>query len=221
MGLGFTLQRLVNVRLGRAGFLSGRNPVMHDMHFYYFVLPTRVVALAEALDASSTDQRLGLIAAAQRQQIQIQRLDTPLPGVVNLHERFSAILRRRIHWFSLVYHPLIIAPKTPVIDPPMARVATSPASEPRGDPDTGTGDQGMVVEVQLHDGHWLVFTANVAPPRTDPAAAAFSRVSLAGTLALAAVLILLLSLLTTRRLANPLLRLAVPADLLGAAASPA
>jgi signal transduction histidine kinase len=215
MGLGFTLQRLVNVGLGRAGFFSGRNPVMHDMHFYYFVLPTRVVALAEALDASAADQRLGLIAAAQRQQTQIQLLDTPLPGVVNSHERFSAILRRRIDWFSLVYHPLIIAPKTPVIDPPKAKVATSPAYQPSSTPDTGPGDQGMVVEVQLHDGHWLAFTANGAPSRTDPAAAAFSHLSLAGKLVLAAVLILLLSLLTTRRLANPLSRLALAVERIG------
>jgi hypothetical protein len=132
MGLGFTLQRLVNVGLGRADFFSGRNPVMHDMHFYYFVLPTRVVALAEALDASSADQRLGLIAAAQRQQIQIQLLDTPLPGVVNSRERFSAILRRRIHWFSLVYHPLIIAPKTPLIDPRRRRLPPRLASSLAG-----------------------------------------------------------------------------------------
>ena len=70
----------------------------------------------------------------------------------------------------------------------------------------------MVVEIQLKDGHWLVFTTNVPTPQADPAAAEFSRASIGGKLALAAVLILLLSLLTTRRLANPLSRLAVAVE---------
>jgi signal transduction histidine kinase len=74
----------------------------------------------------------------------------------------------------------------------------------------------MVVEVQLRDGHWLLLTTNVPTPQTDPAAAEFFRASLGGKLALAAVLILLLSLLTTRRLANPLSRLAVAVQRLGA-----
>ena len=72
MGLGFTLQRLVNVGMGRAGLSSGRNPGRFDLRFYYFVLPARVVSLAEALDASSADQRLGLIAAAQRRLIRVE-----------------------------------------------------------------------------------------------------------------------------------------------------
>ena len=73
----------------------------------------------------------------------------------------------------------------------------------------------MLLETQLRDGHWLVFTTSVPTPRNDPAAAEFFRASLGGKLAIAAVLILLLSLLTTRRLANPLSRLALAVERMG------
>ena len=115
MGLGFTLQRLVNVGMGRAGLFSGRNPGRFDLRFYYFLFPARVVSLSEALDAVSADQRLGMIAAAQRRYTRVELRDAPVPGVVNSRERFPTVIRRRIKWLSPVYHPLITALKTPAI----------------------------------------------------------------------------------------------------------
>jgi signal transduction histidine kinase len=216
MGLGFTLQRLVNVGLGHAGFSAGRNPLMHDMRFYYFILPAKVVSLAEALDSAPADQQLGMIAAAQRRQVRVAVLDKPLPGVVNSRERFPTIIRRRIKWISPIYHPLITALKTPAITPPATQAIDPPThGQTTGTAPDAADDQGMLVETQLRDGRWLLFTANVPLPRNDPAAAEFSRASLGGKLALAAVLILLLSLLTTRRLANPLSRLAVAVERIG------
>lgn len=217
MGLGFTLQRLVNVGLGRTGLFSGRNPLMHDVTFYYFVLPAKVVTLAEALDTAPADQQLGMIAATQRRKIRVAVLDKPLPGVMNSPERFPTIVRRRIKWLSPVYHPLIIALKTPAIAPPKTQAIDPPTREQRRGKtqDADADGEGMVVETQLRDGHWLLVTTNVPTPQSDPAAAEFSRASLGGKLALAAVLILLLSLLTTRRLANPLSRLAVAVERIG------
>jgi signal transduction histidine kinase len=217
MGLGFTLQRLVNVGLWHTGFFSARNPVYHDTRFYLFLLPARVVSLAEALDASSTDQHPGMIAAAQRGPIRIEVLDNPLPAVVNSEDRVSLLVRRRIQQLFPIYHQVITAPETRPIPAPKTEAYDPPARERKSARTLNPrrGGKGMLVEVMLRDSHWLLFTTNIPTPRTDPAAAEFSRASLGGTLALAAVLILLLSLLTTRRLANPLSRLAVAVERLG------
>lgn len=216
-GLGFTLQRLVDVGLWHIGLVPGRNPTNYDNRFYYFVLPARVVSLAEALDASPADEHPGIIAAAQRQQIRIDVLDNPLPGIINSDDQIPFIVHRRIQWLFQIYHQVIIALKTPAIAPPKTRVVGLPVQEQKASrtQDAGRDDQGMVVEVQLRDGHWLLFTTNVPTPETDPAAAEFSRASIGWKLALAGILILLLSLLTTRRLANPLSRLAVAVERLG------
>jgi len=78
------------------------------------------------------------------------------------------------------------------------------------------GEDGMVVEVLLTDGHWLLFTTNVPTAPTDPAATAYSRAAFGAWLAIASVLVLLLSVLTARRLATPLSELAVAVEHLGA-----
>jgi signal transduction histidine kinase len=217
MGLGFTLQRLVNVGLGHTGLVPGRNPIYHDNKFYAFILPARVVSLAEALDASPTDQHPGMIAAAQRRQIRIEVLDNPLPALVNSGDRVPLIVRRRIQRLFPIYHQVITASKTPAVPAPKTEVYDPPPRERKSGRIQNPGDDGngVLVEVMLRNGHWLLFTTNVPPPQADPAAAEFSRASLGGKLALAAILILLLSLLTTRRLANPLSRLAVAVQRLG------
>ncbi len=109
--------------MGRAGLYPGRNPGRFDLRFYYFLLPARVVSLAEALDASSADQRLGLIAAAQRRLIRVELLDTPLSGAVNSREQLPTIVRRHIQWLSPIHHPLITSLKAPAIAPPCGVVA--------------------------------------------------------------------------------------------------
>lgn len=76
---------------------------------------------------------------------------------------------------------------------------------------------GMLVEAPLRDDRWLLFTANVAPPTLpDPVAAEHSQAALGAWLGLAAVLVVLLSALAARRLANPLSELAVVVGHLGA-----
>jgi signal transduction histidine kinase len=80
----------------------------------------------------------------------------------------------------------------------------------------GPVPHGMLVEVPLNDGHWLLFTTSFeSPPLPPRAATGFSRASLGAWLAFTAMLVLLLSFLAARRLANPLSELAGAVEQLG------
>lgn len=201
MGLGFTLQRLVNVGLGHAGFPFWQNPRYFDARFYMFLLPAKVVSLVEALDTIPGTEQPAVIAAAQRPRIRIRLLDAPLPNLANSPARIALIVRRRIGMLFTFHHAVIAAPRSRVRDD--------------GAGLAGPRKQGMLVEAPLRDGHWLLFATNVPAPLSDPAALEYSRAAFGGRLALAGVLILLLSILVTRRLENPLSQLALAVEQFG------
>ena len=202
MGLGFILQQLANIGLNHAGYPQRKSPRRYDVRFYMFLLPAKVVSMAKALDAIPTGDRQALITAAERPQMRIALLDTPLPHLVNSTDRIALLVRHRIQKVFGVHHRVIAALRNPRQGGPA--------------PGIGAGEEGMRVEVALADGHWLLFTTSVPAPRTDPAAAEYSRTALAGRLAFAALLVLLLSAVTARRLATPLSELALAVEQLGA-----
>jgi signal transduction histidine kinase len=113
------------------------------------------------------------------------------------------VLRNQIQLLFAAPHLVIVAPKSHEIsDPPGGAAMKQP---------------GMLVEAPLRDDRWLLFTANVAPPTLpDPVAAEHSQAALGAWLGLAAVLVVLLSALAARRLANQLSELAVVVGHLGA-----
>jgi signal transduction histidine kinase len=198
MGLGLTLQQLANAGLGLIGFPQWKNPVYYETRFYTVLLPAKVAALVEVLDAMPDTEQSAVIAAATRPQIRVDVLGRPLPGFVNSTDGIASVLRNRIELLFAAPHLVIAAPSSPQLD----RVRL--------------GEAGMRVEVALKDGNWLLFTTNVPTPRADPLATEYSRAGFVAWLGLAAVLVLLLSMLTARRLASPLSELAFAAEHLGA-----
>ena len=202
MGLGFILQHLANIGLNHVGYPQWKSPRRYDERFYRVLLPAKVASLVESLDTIPSAEEQAVITAAQRSQMRIDLLGTPLPHLVNSRDRTALVVRHRIRKLFGVRHRVIVALRGPQKDDP-----------PEG---ARRADEGMLVEVRLRDGHWLLFTTTVPPPRTDPAAAEYSRATVAGRLALAAVIVLLLSFLAARRLANPLSELALAVEQLGA-----
>jgi signal transduction histidine kinase len=202
MGLGFTLRPLVNEALNPVGFAWWKNPRRYDFRFYLTLLPAKVVSLVDTLDALPTAQQEAMITAAQRPEIKVSLLETPLPNLVNSNDRIAQAVRRHIRRLFGVHHQIV----------------TVPRSELQNDPADGKHrpTQGLLVETPLRDGHWLLFTTNVPTPFTDPGAEEYSRAALVGRAAFAVVLVLLLSLLTARRLANPLSQLSLAVERLGA-----
>ncbi len=150
----------------------------------------------------ASGDRQGVITVAQRPQMRIELLGTPFPHLVNSRDRMAFVVRHRIRKLFGVRHRVIVALRGPQKDDPPEGIRRA--------------DEGMLVDVPLRDGHWLLFTTTVPPPRTDPAAAEYSRAAVPGRLALAAVIVLLLSFLAARRLANPLSKLALAVEQLGA-----
>ena len=202
MGLGFTLRPLVKDTLNHVGFPWWKNPRRYDVRFYVALLPARVVSLVDTLDALPDGRQQAVVTAAQRPGIRVVLLDTPLLDLVNSKDRTSRVVRRRIHRLFGVHHQVVTVPRT----------------EAQNDPVDGMliAGRGLLVETPLRDGHWLLFTTNVPTPFTDPGAQEYSRAAVTGRVALAVVLVLVLSFLTARRLANPLSQLSLAVEQLGA-----
>jgi hypothetical protein len=77
-------------------------------------------------------------------------------------------------------------------------------------------ENGVMVEMPLTDGHWLLFMSRFDPPPPfDPVAVNFNRASFATSLVLSILLAILLSILAARRLLSPLSELAMAVDQLG------
>jgi signal transduction histidine kinase len=202
MGFGFALQQLVNIGLQYIGLSPAQlNWQDEKTRFFVGLLPGKVAGLLYALEARTNAERPAIISAAQTPQVHIELLDAPLPNLMNSGEARADTLRRRIESLLIVPHLVITAMR--------GGQDTGPAQD-------GRAPDGMLVELALSDGHWLLFTVNVSPPPSvDPAAAEFSRASSGTWLALSALLITILSLLTARRLADPLSELATAVEQLG------
>ena len=54
IGLGLTLQQLANAGLGLIGLPQGKDPFYDEARFYMALLPAKVAALVEALEAIPT-----------------------------------------------------------------------------------------------------------------------------------------------------------------------
>ena len=203
MGLGFTLRPLAHDALNHVGYPWWKNPRRYDVRFYVALLPARVVSLVDTLDTLPNSQQEAMITAAQRPEIRVSLLDTPLPDLINSANRTARVVRRRIRRLFGIHHQIVTAPRT----------------DPQNDPVDGVhpGPRGLLVETPLTDGHWLLFTTNVPTPFTDPGAEKYSRAAFVGRASLAVALVLLLSLLTARRLANPLSQLSLAVEQLGVA----
>ena len=198
MGLGAALQRVVNAGLEYAGLHPWQTPEDWRTRFSAALFPATVVSLAEALDTVPSAQRLAIITAARRPEIRIDLHDAPLPDLVNSGDLEAIRLRRRIRLLFTAPRPIVVAPQP-------QRQATR------------FGQDGMFVEVPLNDGHWLLFTTSFeSPPLPPRAATEFSRAAFGTWLGFTAVLVILLSILATRRLANPLSELAGAVEQLGA-----
>jgi signal transduction histidine kinase len=201
--LGFALQQLVNVGLQYVGFSPQQSGQDENTRFFFALLPGKVAALVEVLDTRPNAERPAIIAAAQHRRAHYELLDGPLPNMVNAGEPNAEALRRRIEVLLATPHSVV--------------AASQPQQEnQRTEGVGGRGQDGMLVEVALSDGHWLLCTMSAyVPPFVNPAAADFSRASLEAWLALSALLVIVLSLLAARRLAIPLSALATAVEQLG------
>jgi hypothetical protein len=195
MGLGFALQHVVDSGLKSAGLSPDLNWQNDDVRFYMALFPARAASLLEVLDATPDPDRPPVIAAVQGPKVRAELLAAPLPHLVDSTDQNALALLHRIDLYLAAPHVVIVAPKD------------QQASDPKGsDPakSADDGQSGMLVEAPLRDGHWLVLTTNVEPPPLiDPATTEYYRASLGLWLTLSAVLVVLLSVLSGRRLANP------------------
>lgn len=203
IGLGLTLQQLANAGLELIGLPQGKDSLYDEARFYMALLPAKVAALVETLDAIPDTEQPAVIAAAARPQIRIDVLGGPLPDFVNSTDSVTSVLRQQIGLFFAAPRSVIAAPR-------------NQQNTGRLDGVVGSEETGMRVEVSLKNGRWLLFTTNVPTPPSDPVATRYSGTGFAAWLALAAILVLLLLVLTARRLATPLSELAIAAEHLGA-----
>jgi signal transduction histidine kinase len=203
IGLGFVLQPIVDAGLVGIGFPQHQDPRDSGWQFYVTEFPAEVASLVQVFDTIPNTERPAVVNAVQRPQVHVDLLDAPRPGLANSTDRDAAALRNRIQTLFAVPHLVVVAPKSREIsDPPGGAAVEEP---------------GMLVEAPLRDNHWLLFTANVAPPtRPDPVATEHSRAAFGAWLSLAALLVVMLSTLAARRLANPLSELAAAVEHLGA-----
>ena len=198
MGLGAALQRVVNAGLEYVGLYPWETPEDPRIRFYAALFPATVVSLAEAVDTVPNTQRLQIITAARRPEIRIDLRDAPLLDLFDSDDPEALTLRRQIQI-------LFAAPRVIVVAQRSQQQKVGPVPH------------GMLVEVPLNDGHWLLFTTSFeSPPLPPRAATGFSRASLGAWLGFAGILIILLSILAARRLANPLSELAIAVEQLGA-----
>ena len=66
IGLGLTLQQLANAGLELIGLPLGKDPLYDEAGFYMALLPAKVAALVETLDAIPDTEQSAVIAAAAR-----------------------------------------------------------------------------------------------------------------------------------------------------------
>jgi signal transduction histidine kinase len=204
VGLGFAFQRVVNSALENVSSYPRQSPQDFRTRFSAASFPATVVSLAEALDAIPNSQRGTIItaAAARRPEIRIDLRNRPLPDLVNSSDLEALWLRRRIRLLFAAPRPIVVAPRS---------------QHERA----GSEQDGMLVEVPLNDGHWLLFTTSFeSPPLPLRAATEFSRTAFGAWLGFTAVLVILLSILAARRLPNPLSELAGAVEQLGASGNP-
>jgi signal transduction histidine kinase len=202
MVLGFSLQQLVSAGLLYLGLPRQQNVQRADPQLA-LQLPGRVAALLDILDATPNPERQGVVAAAQRPQLQVRLLDAPIPSLANRGEPDADLLRRRIEAVLTVQRPMIVADRYPQ------------TAQQAGGGD-GRAENGVWIEAALRDGHWLLLGSSLdLPPPIDPVATRFSRASFAAWLAVSALLGIFLSVLAARRFVRPLSELAVAVDQLG------
>jgi signal transduction histidine kinase len=146
------------------------------------------------------------LAAMRRNPHHIRLLDAPLPKLarqVGTDEPAAILLRNRILALMRVPRPVIVA------DRYLPAPAQSPTNSERI-------ENGVMIEMPLTDGHWLLFMSRFDPPPPfDPVAVNFNRASFATWLVLSILLAVLLSILAARRLVNPLSDLAMAVEQLG------
>jgi signal transduction histidine kinase len=201
--LGLALQQAVNVGLQYVGFSPQQSGQDESTRFFFVLLPGKVAGLLDVLETRPNAERPAIVKAAQHPLARFELLDGPVPNMVNAGEPNAEALRRRIEVLLSIPH-LVVAASRP-------RQVNQPA-----DGVVGRGQDAMLVEVALSDGHWLLCTMSAyVPPFFNPAAVDFSRASLEASLALSALLLVLLSVLAARRLAKPLSELATAVEQLG------
>jgi signal transduction histidine kinase len=205
MLLGFSLQQLVHSVLPYLG-LERQQSVERGIARFLAQMPGNIATLRDMLDAAPNANRSGIIAAAQRPQLHIRLLDAPLPKLAKqagTDEPDAILLRNRILALMRVPRPVIVADR--FLHAPAQSAASSERIE-----------NGVMVEMPLTDGHWLLFMSRFDPPPPfDPVAVNFNRASFATWLVLSILLAILLSILAARRLVSPLSELAMAVDQLG------
>ncbi|MFZ3237599.1 MAG: hypothetical protein WA417_16600 [Stellaceae bacterium] len=154
IGLGLTLQQLMNAGLELIGLPQGKDPLYDEARFYMGLLPAKVATLVDALDTIPDTEQPAVIAAAARPQIHIDVLDGPLSDLVNSTDRMTSVLRQQIGLFFAAPRSVVAAPR-------------NQQNTGRLDGVMGLGETGMRVEVSLKNGHWLLFTTNVPTPPAD------------------------------------------------------
>ena len=200
--LGFTLQQVVRSGLPYLGLARHQQPQPGSVRFLHS-LPGRIAVLAQILDRIPDAERTEVIAAAQGPQLHIHLRDTPFPNLIDRGEEDATLLRRRIEGLRMDPRPVIVADRYGPLGPHAGLRS-------------GRVKKGVMIEVALADGHWLVFDSSFDPPRArDPVAVKFSRASFATWLALSILLVFVLSALAAQRLVKPLRELAAAAEQVG------
>ncbi len=200
--LGFILQQpvsswLIDLGLPQHEIHAGGNPQL-DLE-----LPGRIAALLDVLDATSDDERPAVLAAAQRLQIHLALLDTPILNLDGLSEPDADMLRARIEAVLKVPRPLIVVDRVQKMG--------------KGLDNGGTlVENGVLIEAALQNDQWLLVSSNLDPlPLSDPAATRFWQISFATSLTITILLGLVLAVLVARRLTKPLAELANAVEQIG------
>lgn len=200
--LGFSLQQVVRTGLPYLGLARQERPQPGSVRFLR-QLPGRIATLVQVLDRVPDAERPTIISAAQAPKLHFDLRESPAPGVVNRDQPDAQLLRRRIEDLLTVPRPVVVTDHYRVADQ-------------QGNTNRTPVESGVVTEVALADGHWLVsYSAFNAPQVSDPVADKFSKASFATWLALSILLAVLLSALAARRLVKPLHKLASAAEQVG------
>ena len=200
--LGFMLQQpvgawLLDLGLPQHEIRPGGNPQL-DLE-----LPGRVAALLDVLDATPDDERPAVVAAAQRMQIHLALLDTPILNLDGMSDPDADVLRARIEAVLRVPRPLIVVDR-------VQKIGRGPAKG------GALVEKGVLIEAALQNNQWLLVSSNLDPlPLIDPIAVRFRRTSFATSLILAILIGIMLSVLVARRLTKPLAELANAVEHIG------
>jgi signal transduction histidine kinase len=205
MLLGFSLQQLVHSVLPYFG-LERQQSMQKGVARFMGRMPGNITTLRDVIDATPNSGRPAVILAAQRPELHIRLLPGPLPKSIkpiSAIEPEIALLRERILKSMRIPGPVIVEDRY--------QLANGEAASTEG-----RVDKGVMIELPLKDGHWLLFATRFEPPSPfDPVAANFNRASFAAWLSLSILLGILLSILAARRLVKPLSRLAMAVEHIG------